>query len=314
MAQENNLLDPYVLAKIEGLPLRAKVVSEGVLAGMHSSKRHGVNVEFADHKEYAPGDDTRYLDWRAYARRDKFSIKKFEEERGIKCYLAMDVSRSMQYFGSLRKLVGKVLEKGKPSGFSKLDYAKILAASLAYMLIQQRDGVGIFVLKEGQDRFIPAKADPKHLNQLYFEMEQLRADVSGKIGQGIDYVGHHLTQPSMVILFSDLLGDWQETLLKLQALRALRHDVVVFHLLDRFEIDFPFPEAMEFEELDGRAVVVANAPSIRKTYRQEIQSYLETVRRSCLGSNITYVFATTDQPLNEPLQTFLVGRQGLLGQ
>jgi len=314
MAQENKLLDPFVLAKIEGLALRAKVVSEGVLAGMHRSKRHGVNVEFADHKEYSPGDDIRHLDWRAYARRDKFSIKKFEEERGIKCYLALDVSRSMQYLGSLRKLPEKDLSKGKPTGFSKLEYAKILAASLAYMLIQQRDGVGVFALLEGHEKFIPAKADPKHLNQLFFEMEHLTADAPGNLALGVDFIGHHLTTPSMVILFSDLLGDWTETLKRLKALRALRHDVVVFHVLDRFEIDFPFPEAMEFQELDGSITVVANAPSIRKTYRQEIQKYLETVRETCLQSNVTYIYAPTDQPLNEPLQQFLMGRQEKLGR
>ncbi len=317
--QSAPLLDPKTLSRLATLQLRAKRVVEGVLTGLHRSPHQGQAVEFAEHKEYAPGDETRHIDWRAYARVDKYYVKKYELETNLRAYILIDASASMAY--------------GR-DGLTKLNYAKTLAAALAYLLTRQQDMVGLVVagspevepaaakglvaavdddepdakLPSSVRRYLPPRASPSHLNGMLQVLEALPAHGATDLDGAIDFVAEKAQRRAAVFVLSDLFDPSPRALASLAKLRRRRCEVAVFHLLDRDEIEFPFEDPTEFLSLEGPARIEANPRSIRQGYLEELQSFLTQTRRTLRDSDVEYTLVPTDTAVDSVLVTFLAAR------
>ena len=235
------LLDPLALARLHNLELRARTVVEGALAGLHRSPHHGSSVEFAEHKEYAPGDEIKHIDWKAYGKFDKFYVKRFEEETELRAYLVLDSSASMDYRGG---------------GVSKLEYARMLAASLAYLLLRQQDQVGMVAFGEKLRGYVAPRARSGHLSDLLTALDGVVAQGRTDLGRAIAYVSEVAPRRALLVFFSDLLGGDERLRALLRGLRARRHDVVVFHLLDKDELELPFEGTKTWQLIDQLLHVV----------------------------------------------------------
>jgi len=311
------ILDPQLLARLSTLQLRARRVVEGVLTGLHRSFLQGQAVEFAEHKEYAPGDDTRHLDWRTYARVDKYYVKKYELETNLRAFLVLDGSASMGY--------------GSP--VSKLDYGKTLAAALAFLMNRQQDMAGLVIAAgpeasdaaagpaSGQEpppdaklpscvrRYLPPRASPAHLNHLLGVLEPLTARGQTDLAGAIDFVAEKAGRRAVVFVLSDLFDPSPRSLAGLANLRRRRCDVVLFHVLHRDELSFPFEDATEFLSLEGPERIEANPRSIRQGYLEELEAFLSRARRTLRDNDVEYVLAPTDMPPDKVLLSFLSSRE-----
>ncbi len=302
-------LDPKAIAKLESLQVRARVIVEGALTGMHRAKLRGSSVEFAEHKEYTPGDEVRHIDWKVLGKADRYYIKQYEQESELTCYLVLDASASMNYKGQ---------------GLSKREYACHLMAALAYLLVQQRDRVGLSVFGNAQlDSYAPPRAKPAHLRTLLGILEEVHAaprQGAESLGQALERVAELARRRrGLVIIASDLFeapGTSPGTNNGLQVLKHLRargHDTVVFHTLDRDEIEFPFDGLTVFEAMEGDGKMLVDPASIRRTYRERLQAFLDASEASCLQAGIEYHLVPTDKAFEEVLIAFLARRMGLAG-
>src|SRR5579872_1475667 len=221
------LADPQTLARIAKLELRARAVVEGIISGMHKSPHRGYSVEFAQHRDYTQGDEIRHIDWKVYARSDRYYIKQFEEETNLKAYFVLDTSTSMNY---------------RSGALSKLDYGAIIAASLSSLLLQQRDSVGLALFNAGIRAFLPAAGTPSHLREVLRQLEGLQTAPKTSVSATFHDLAERIKRRSLLIVLSDLFDDPQEVMKGLQHFRHRKHEVIVFHLLDRDELTFPFKE------------------------------------------------------------------------
>src|SRR2546421_12086907 len=237
------MLDPVALAKLQNLELRARTVVEGALAGLHRSPHHGSSVEFAEHKEYSAGDEIKHIDWKAYGKFDKYYVKRFEEETELRAYLLLDCSASMGYAGA--------------GAVSKLEYARMLAASLAYLLLKQQDQVGMVAFGERLRGYLLPRARSGHLNDLLTALDGVEAQGRTDLPRALAYLSEVVQRRALVVLFSDLLGTGDEVRHLLRGLRARKHDVVVFHLLDKDELTLPFEGTTIFESMEDDQKLLA---------------------------------------------------------
>jgi len=293
---EKSLLDPEVLAKLATLRLRVRAVAEGVLNGLHKSPHHGQSVEFAEHKEYAPGDEIRHIDWKAYGKFDKYYVKRFEQETNLRAWMLVDASGSMGYRGDERRL-------------SKLEYASALAGTLAYLLVRQQDAAGLAVFAGSVTRAVPPRAEPSHVNAILETLQGVRAGGETRLASAVDLLVERAHRRSGVFVFSDLM-DADERVLRLVAeLRRRKHEVTVFHVLDPAEIEFPFEEPTLFLSMEDSRSVEARGRDVRKGYLELLERWLEETRRVCAEADLEYVLARTDRPLDEVLVPFLARRE-----
>src|SRR5436190_5104908 len=290
------LLEPQTLAKLHGLELRARKIVEGYVAGLHRSPYRGFSNEFAEHREYAPGDDLRYVDWKVFGKTDRFYLKQFEEETNLVCYLLLDVSESMQYQGP-----------GAP--LSKLAYAQCAAAALAYLVLHQRDAVGLVTFDQEVRQLIRPSSNPTQLKQLLRVMEETTAARKTRTGPIFHDLAERLGRRGVVVILSDLFDDVEPMLAGLKHLRHRRHDVIVLHVLDPAEIDFPFQQVTMFKGLEALGEVITEPRSLQAAYRREIQSFVKRIRAGCRAQQIDYITIRTDQPLDAVLRTFLSSRK-----
>jgi uncharacterized protein (DUF58 family) len=290
------LLDPRTLARIQGLELRARRIVEGYVAGLHRSPYQGFSNEFAEHREYAPGDDLRYVDWKVFGKTDKVYLKQFEEETNLICYLLLDTSQSMQYQGP-----------GAP--LSKLAYAQCAAASLAYLVLRQRDSVGLVTFDQEVRQLIRPSSSPTQLKQLVRVMEETTAARKTRTGPIFHDLAERLARRGIVVVLSDLFDDVEAMLAGLKHFRHRRHDVIVLHLLDPAELDFPFQQVTMFKGLEALGDVLTEPRSLRAAYQKEIAAYLRRVRTGCLAQQIDYRTVRTDEPLDTVLTAFLSARK-----
>jgi uncharacterized protein (DUF58 family) len=287
-------LDPRVLNKISRLELRARLVVEGFLSGRHRSPYHGVSVEFAEHREYVPGDDLRHLDWKVFGKTDRYYIKRYEEETSLTCHLVVDGSASMLYAGA--------------GGVSKFDYASTAAASLAYLILKQQDFVGLSLFDEKIRTFVNASNNPAHLMALVHELTGAAEKEKTDIGMVLSEVASRVRQRGMVILVSDLFDEPDRILKGLKVLRAKEMDIVVFHVLDDEEIDFPFQRLYRFEGMENLLRLTADPRALRAEYLNVFHEYEERLKRGCLQQGIDYMRVKTGQMLDVVLTTFLASR------
>jgi uncharacterized protein (DUF58 family) len=286
-------LDPEVLKAISGLELKARLIVEGFVAGMHRSPFHGFSVEFAEHREYVPGDDVRFVDWKVYGKSDRYYIKQYEEETNLRCWLFVDVSESMEY-GS--------------GAMSKIEYARHMAAALAYLTVHQRDAVGLCLFDDELRDVIPPASSAGHLRSLIHQLAE--AEVRGRTGVGaaVNHAAEQIGRRSVVILISDLLDSADSVLEAVRKLRHRKHEVILFHLLDHFERTFPFERTTRFEGLEDMPQVMADPAALRTQYLKELDTFARTLRRGCLGSGADFVEIDTTTTLDVALSTYLASR------
>jgi len=295
-ATSSRLLDPQTLAKLQGLELRARRIVEGYVAGLHRSPYQGFSNEFAEHREYAPGDDLRYVDWKVFGKTDRFYLKQFEEETNLICYLLLDTSESMQYQGP-----------GAP--LSKLAYGQCAAAALAYLVLHQRDAVGLVTFDHEIRHLLRPSSNPTQLKQLLRVMEETAAARKTGTGPIFHDLAERFARRGIVVIISDLFDDLDAMLAGLKHFRHRRHDVIIFHVLDPAEIDFPFQQVTMFKGLEASGEVVTEPRSLRAAYQQEVQSFLKRLRSGCRAQQIDYLTVRTDQPLDTVLTAFLSSRK-----
>jgi uncharacterized protein (DUF58 family) len=289
-------LDPTVLAKLGNLRLRVRAIAEGVLTGLHRSPHHGQSVEFAEHKEYAPGDDVRRIDWKAYGKFDKFYVKRFEQETNLRAYLVVDSSGSMGY-------------RGRPDALTKLEVASALAASLAYLLFRQQDAAGLVLVGDAVRGAIPPRASASHLGPLVEALESARADGPTRLGAAVDWITERAPRRSSVLLFTDLMDPDEQVVRKIAQLGLRRHDVTVFHVLDPAELEFPFEDPTLFLSMEDGRQVEAHPRDVRKGYLEVLRRWLDDVRRACAEADVDYQLCPTDRPLDQLLLPFLARRE-----
>ncbi|MGD9723692.1 MAG: DUF58 domain-containing protein [Pirellulales bacterium] len=294
---ESNLkyLDPQTLAKLQGLELRARSIVEGYVSGVHRSPYHGFSIEFAEHREYSPGDDLRYLDWKVFGKTDKFYLKQYEEETNLVSYLVVDSSESMRY-------------QSEDAPLSKLDYAQCVAGSLAYLILQQQDSVGMVTFDNEIRSLVRPSSNPSHLKQLLHVMENAVPQRKTQTGPIFHDLAERLKRRGLVLIFSDLFDDVPSMLAGLKHLRHRRHDVVVFHVLDPAELDFPFRQTTMFRGMEQLPDVLTDPRALRQAYLDEFQKFLQAVHRGCRAQSIDYVQLRTDQSLEIALSSYLAMR------
>jgi uncharacterized protein (DUF58 family) len=287
--------DPLVLAKISTISLRARYVVEGLLSGLHESPYRGYSVEFAEHREYAPGDEIRRIDWKAYGKFDRYFVKEYEEETNLRAYLLLDASASMDY-GS--------------QGISKFDYGCYLAVSLAYLMLRQGDDVGLVTFGAQVQRYIPPRSGLKHLQAVTRLLEATQPEGETHLDQALREIGGKLKKRGMIIVISDLFDTPDVVLRALKYFRHRRNEVMVFHLLDHNELDFPFDRLTVFEDIeDMRSRVLADPRAIRQAYLQQLQTFIAEYRRECRREWIDYNLFPTTTPLDIALTRYLARRQ-----
>ena len=291
----SRFLEPHALARLEGLELRARRIVEGYVAGLHRSPYQGFSNEFAEHREYAPGDDLRYLDWKVFGKTDKFYLKQFEAETNLIAYLLLDTSESMAY-------------QGPAAPLSKLAYAQCVAASLAYLVLRQHDSVSLVTFDDEVRQFIRPSSNPTQLKQLLHVMEQTVGARKTYTGPIFHELAERLTRRGIVIIVSDLFDDVESMLTGLKHFRHRKHDVIVFHVLDPAETDFPFQHVTLFKGLEALGDLVTEPRSLRAAYLRELQSFLDRVRIGCREQQVDYLTVRTDQPLDVLLSAFLSAR------
>ncbi len=295
MSNQLRFIDPNILSKISGMELRARTVVEGFISGLHRSPYRGFSVEFAEYREYTPGDDTRFIDWKVFARSDRYYLKQFEEETNLSCHILLDASASMNY-GS--------------GGLTKLQYASYLAASLGYLIFQQRDAVGLLTFDHEINHFVPSRHKKGHLLSVLRHLEKVAAAKRTDIAIPLHQLAETLNKKGLTILISDLLDEPAAIVKGLKHFRFKGHDVIVFHVMDDTELNFPFTNATKFIDLEGPAQVLTIPTLVRETYLKNLQRHLEFLKKECSLLKIDYQILNTSQPLDFALFTYLSNRSG----
>jgi uncharacterized protein (DUF58 family) len=290
------VLDPLDLARLSSLAVRARVIVEGAFAGTHHNPHAGTSIEFAEHKEYAPGDDVRHIDWKAVGRVGRYYIKRFEDETEMRTFLLVDSSASMGY---------------RRRGLSKLEYATYLAAAIGYLLAQQGDPAGLVLFDDKTRQYLPPRTRGGHIRDLLLALEGAYAAGRTQPGLALGYVGELADRRSLVILIADLLDAPADLRDRLRQLRSRGHDVVVFHLLDPDEVELPYDDLTHFEgmEPDDQRRLLCDPRDLAASFRRESLALRERWRVACLEARVEYIFATTDLPPSNVLQSFLFARQ-----
>ncbi len=292
-AGRSSFLDPAALMRIKNLELRARAVVEGFLSGLHRSPYHGFSVEFTEYRQYTPGDDPRYLDWKLYARSDRFYLKRFEDETNLRCYLLVDLSRSMAY-GTL--------------GYDKLEYAKTAAATIAYFLSLQRDGVGLVTFDTGIQEYLPARFRPGHLHRLFVALERSPGGTGTDLTAPLEQVARTARKRGVVVLLSDLLAPVESLDTRLGYLRSQGHEVVLLRVLDPAEREFPFDEAALFHDVETGKELYLDPRLARERYLRKFNEHNDALSRICHQQGIDLYDLPTDRPLELALFDLLNAR------
>ena len=293
MSDSLNFLDPKVLAGLHNLELRARVVVEGFLAGLHKSPHRGFSVEFNDYRHYQRGDDMRHVDWRLYARSGKLYIKQYEDETNVRCVILLDTSASMAYTSG---------------GMSKLDYGITLASALAYFIARQRDAVGLVTFDDEIREYLPAKTRQLHLMRILRALSRVQAGQKTDVVKPLTDLASSLKKKSMVILISDMLDDEERIINTLTNLRAMGNDIITFHIMDDAELNFPFNEASEFIDMENSESYITSPAAIRKAYLKNINKFLAYCKKQCQTSGIDYCLMNTREPLDQALSSYITKR------
>lgn len=286
-------LDPKILAKISGLDVKARLIVEGFLAGLHRSPYQGFSVEFAQHREYVWGDDLRHLDWKVHARTDKYYLKQYEEETNLVLYIVVDTSESMQY---------------QSNGVSKLDYACYIAASLAYLTLHQRDAVSLALFDREPYRYLKPNTNPAHMKHVCHSLETCRSKEKTQMGSTLHELADRLPRRGIVLLLSDCFDNVDEIMGGLKHMQYRRHELVLMNVMDPYELEFPFKDTTLFKGLEDYPELLAEPRSLRRRYLEEVSNFQTALKKGCRGLKAEYVLMNTGQPLDVALSAYLAVR------
>jgi uncharacterized protein (DUF58 family) len=289
-----SFIHPAALMRIKNLQLRAKVIVEGFLSGMHKSPIHGFSVEFTEYRQYTPGDDLRYLDWKLFARSDRYCLKRFEDETNLRCYLLVDLSRSMG-FTSLE--------------YTKAEYAKTAAATIAYFLSRQRDAVGLITFDQAIKDYLPARFRPGQLHRLMLCLERAPAGSATDLASPLEQIARTARKRGLVVLLSDMLAPVEAVQTRLGYLRSQGHDVLVLRILDPAERSFEFREEALFFDLETGRQLYIDPRAARQRYQQRFGEHAQTLKTACGRLGIDLYELSTDQPLDLALFDLLNARR-----
>jgi uncharacterized protein (DUF58 family) len=290
-------LDPAVVTRLRGMELKARLIVEGFIAGMHRSPYHGFSVEFAEYRQYMQGDNIRNLDWKVFAKTDRFYMKVFEEETNLRSTILLDKSGSMGFSS---------LDKSSPSGeVDKLTYGSLLAGSLAYMMIRQQDAVGLGLFDDELRTLLPYRSVRRHLFFLLANLENVEAGARTKISPSLHYIAERVKRRGLIILISDLMDDPDEVLMGLKHFRHRKHEVIVFHILDPKEIDLDYRDEVEFRDLETGKKIRVEPQFLRKEYSEQVQKWISRLDRGCKQHMIDYNLLTTSTPFDVALTAYL---------
>ncbi len=296
MSASKRFLHPEAIQRISRLDLRARHIVEGFLSGEHRSPYFGQSIEFVQHREYAAGDDLRRVDWKVWAKQDKYYVKQYEEETNLRATLVVDVSAGMQY-GS--------------GPLNKYEYASTVAVSLAYLLLRQQDAVGCVAFDEKVRRTVPIRSRINHLQSVIAALDASAPRDKTDIAKVLQTVAQDTPRRGLITIISDLFVDRSGLLRGLRMLRQRGHDVMVFHIMDDDELDFNFTGATRFEGLEGPEHVNCNPRALREGYLEAMNAFLDEVRRGCSQNGCDYALIRTSQPLDAALAAYLSSRLGM---
>jgi uncharacterized protein (DUF58 family) len=297
MAGAARYLDPAIIARLGTIDLKARTIVEGFLTGLHRSPYKGFSVEFAEYRQYLPGDDLATLDWKVFARSDKHFVKKYEEETNLTCHLLLDVSRSMGYASA---------------EITKLQYGSYLTGALAYLMHRQRDAFGMIAFDDSIAALLPASARTGHLRAVLLALERLKLGTRTNVAKPLRDLAATVRKRGMVVLVSDLLDDPATVIEGLTHFRYRGTDVIVFHILDPYELKFPFEQAARFRDLETAEEVLAVPGSVRAEYLEKIQGLIALYRKELQLAGIEYCLLDTSQPLELGLMAYLMTRRRVL--
>jgi len=288
------LLDPATLSAIKDLSLVARTVIDGFMAGLNRSQVKGTGLEFSQYRSYQPGDDLRWLDWKMYARSDRYYIRESEMETSISVRILIDASNSMNH---------------RDGPLSKMDYARCLAAALAYLAYMQGDAIGLYIFQDGRLFSLPSRKDPQHLSRIFYQLENIQA--AGKFTEPVQYkqlfTGER--RKELLIFITDMYQQQGEISGLLGSLAALQHELIVFHLMGKNELDLDFAGYTTLQDLETGKTVSINSAEMKKAYTEKLQHYLAATRMQLLEQQIFYRLISMDQPLDKALRDFLNQRQ-----
>ena len=291
--RRHRYLDPEILQQIGQLDLIAREVVEGLRVGMHKSPLRGFSTEFVHHRPYVPGDNLRHVDWRVYGRTQRYYVKLFEAETNFDANLLLDASSSMRY---------------SSGAVTKLEYAKYMAASLAYLIVGQHDSAGLAVFDSELRRYIQPKGSMSVINDIATELEQTEDVPRTNVGRLLNEFANRLQRKGFVMLFSDLFDHVDEFVGGLDHLRFGGHNVTVFHIMDPYELSFPFRGMYRFDGLEGEDYIRTEPERVRAAYLEEVRKYLTQIREACERSHVDYMLVDTSRPVDAVLSSYLIGR------
>jgi len=290
-------LEPQALARVRNLSVVARGVVEGFISGLHSSPYKGFSVEFAEHREYTAGDDPRHLDYKMLARTDRLYIKQFEEETNMRVQILLDTSASMGY--------------RHEAGLTKLEYGSYLTAVLSYLMIRQQDSVGLTTFDTEVRLDMPARASPRHFHEMMQQLEGVRPGERTHIGTTLHKLANRFKRRGLIVLVSDLYDDAEEVIRALHHFRHRRHELILFHVFDKAEIEFPFRDVIAFHDLETDERLMVDAPFVRDVYRQQIEDFIARYRQACAEMQADYVMTDTSVPYDFMLSRYLSKRSRL---
>lgn len=321
---ENNsgrkYLLPEVASRISNMELRAKAVVEGFMTGLHKSPFHGFSVEFAEHRQYIPGDDLKFLDWKLYARTERNYIKRFEEETNLKSYILLDISKSMDFAGKkidaekkskglLKNIFTSKEEALLPAGITKLQYGSYLAASLAYLMHGQRDATSLTLYDTKIRNYIPARATDSNLRKILIALEKVVSENETGTARSLAEIAEKVKRRGMVIVISDLFDDQKEVLNALRHFKHKKNEIIVFQILDPLEISFLDGNPVTLIDSETKEELYSQPASIQKAYRDSIREFTETYRKEFKKNDIDYTMISTETPFDKALYNYLLKRK-----
>ncbi|MBU3742073.1 MAG: DUF58 domain-containing protein [Candidatus Kapabacteria bacterium] len=295
MQQTLTSLRPDVVAGLSSMELRARLVVEGFITGMHRSPFHGFSAEFKEHRQYRHGDELKHIDWRIYGRSDRFYVKQFEDETNVRCVIAVDTSASMAY--------------ASPGNISKFQYATYLAASLSYLLLHQRDAVGLALYSETLDTYLPPRSKMSYAHELMRTLEHVTPSRTTGTAAAVHALAERLGRRGLVVLISDLFDDADAILHALRHFRHEGHEVLVFHIMDPREVDFNLGNAAVLRDMETGQEITTQPVLLQRSYAEAVDAFCQRMKRGCYDQNIDYTRITTDRPFDEALREYIVKRR-----
>lgn len=301
MAQANleykNLLDPSIISKINSLELRARLVVEGFMVGLHKSPYHGFSVEFIQHRPYMQGDSLRDVDWKVYGKTEKFYIKQYEEETNLRSYILLDVSKSMQFSSG--------------NNTSKLEYASTLAAALSYLMMKQQDAFGLTLYSDRIVQYLPPKATKSYLRQILKSLVSVKASDTTNTAACLNSVAEKIKRRGLVIIISDLFDDIESVISALKHFSYQKNEIIVFQILDPIERNFAFGRDAIFKDMESEEELTTQPYQIQKAYKLAMEEFIGKIKNECLNSKIDFNIIETSTPFDKALMSYIQKRRRL---